>query len=416
MQPHPNVRVTGSLRLREVRGERNYYARVKVVAADGEVLKDTLKLIGPVHEGPGKPRGGRFDQAAAIEAMAVLKPRVVEETLAERADRPSGVTFRRATEDFLVTVRRDRGAKRSTLDDYRSAIARHFLPTFGDEPLDGITPEAVEAWHRGIRAGERRLSDGRLRPLSNRTKNKLATILHGIFAFARDEYGTPEVNPAKELKRLREKRPDAIDALSAEEVFALARAAECERDAAIFVTAALSGLRRGEVLALRWRDVNFSKSALRVRASYSHGEEDSTKSGRDRTVPMAREIARALDALSRRERFTDHDDLVFPRADGAYLDPDGVSDRCAEAQDRAGIRRRRDGSRFRFHDLRHTFGTRVIERASPLQVQKWLGHADFKTTERYLHHRDQEDDAKLIDEAFAMDAPSEVVELSSAAA
>jgi integrase len=66
--------------------------------------------------------------------------------------------------------------------------------------------------------------------------------------------------------------PGAIDVFSPEEVHALVRAAASEQDAAIFLTAAFTGLRQGELVALRWRDVDFGGSYIRVTASYTNGE------------------------------------------------------------------------------------------------------------------------------------------------
>lgn len=67
-----------------------------------------------------------------------------------------------------------------------------------------------------------------------------------------------------------------------------------------------------------------------------------------------------------------------------------------------------DGARLRplrFHDLRHVFGALAIRRASIVQVQTWMGHADIDTTRRYLHHRPQSDDAKLLAQAFKVEKP-----------
>ena len=78
-----------------------------------------------------------------------------------------------------------------------------------------------------------------------------------------------------------------IDVFSVEEVMALVRAAADEQDAAIYLTAALTGLRRGELVALRWRDVDFAGQSIRVRASYTEGGLTTPKSGKVRAVPMA---------------------------------------------------------------------------------------------------------------------------------
>ena len=162
----------------------------------------------------------------------------------------------------------------------------------------------------------------------------------------------------------------------------------------MFLTAAFTGLRMGELLALRWRDIDFEGSLVRVRASYSAGVLTTPKSGKVRSVPLAPDVARALDGLSRRERFTDEDDLVFPGELGGPLDGSALRRRYKAALKRAGLRG------LRFHDLRHTFGTRMIAKADIRRVQEWMGHADIQTTMRYLHYAPRAEDARLVSEAF----------------
>ncbi len=91
----------------------------------------------------------------------------------------------------------------------------------------------------------------------------------------------------------------------------MARAAASEQDAAIFLTAAMTGLRRGELVALRWRDIDFPGQAIRVRANYSYGELVTPKSGKIRSVPMIPDVAQALARLGQREHFTADEDPVF---------------------------------------------------------------------------------------------------------
>ena len=123
------------------------------------------------------------------------------------------------------------------------------------------------------------------------------------------------------------------------------RAASSEADAAIFLTAAFTGLRRGELLGLRWRDVDFAGSTIRVRASYAAGQLTTPKSGKVRAVPMAPDVASALAQLGDRERFTGDDDFVFAGEAGLPLDGDALSSRYRDALARAGLRP------LRFHDL-----------------------------------------------------------------
>ncbi len=191
--------------------------------------------------------------------------------------------------------------------------------------------------------------------MTNKSKNNIVVLLHGIFRRAVTVYDLP-LNPVAKVERHRVRSSGDIDVFEPEEVWALVRAAESEQDAAIYLTAAFTGLRRGELIALRWRDVDFGR-LIRVRANYAGGQLTTPKSGKVRSVPMAPDVTSALARLGQREWFTGADDLVFPGTTGGYLDGDAVSKRYGRTLDRAALRR------LRFHDLRHTFGTRTIAKA-----------------------------------------------------
>jgi integrase len=176
------------------------------------------------------------------------------------------------------------------------------------------------------------------------------------------------------------------------------RAAAGEQDGTVFLTAAFTGLRMGELLALHWRDVDFAGSTIRARASYAAGRLTTPKSGRVRAVPMAPDVAAAIAQLARRDGWIADDDLVFVGEEGGYLDGSALRRRYKAALLRAGLRP------LRFHDLRHTFGTRMIAKADIRRVQEWMGHADIQTTTKYLHYAPREEDARLVAEAFAVSA------------
>jgi integrase len=112
---------------------------------------------------------------------------------------------------------------------------------------------------------------------------------------------------------------------------------------------------------------------------------------------MAPEVASALAKLADRGRWTDDDDVVFVGVAGSYLDGSALRRRYEVAVRTAEIRR------LRFHDLRHTFGTRMIAKADMRRVQEWMGHADVQTTMKYLHYVPRPDDARLVAEAFKVD-------------
>jgi integrase len=209
-------------------------------------------------------------------------------------------------------------------------------------------------------------------------------------------------NPASLMERPRQRRTKEITVLSAPEVHALARAAASPEDSTLFLTAAFTGLRMGELLALRWRDIDFAREAIHVRASFAKDVESTPKRGAARTVPMVDDVAQALARHGDRPQFTEPGDLVFAGERGGHLDPNRVRKRFHQALMAAGL------LEMRFHELRHSFGTLAIQRASILQVQDWLGHADIKTTQVSLRYRSQANDAAMLSEVFAIEAAAGV--------
>ena len=211
-------------------------------------------------------------------------------------------------------------------------------------------------------------------------------LLFGILKRAKRR-GWISSNPAEDVERVTVKRSGDFNVLSPVEVEAVARAAESEQDGAIYTVAAFTGLRLGELRALRWRDLDFAKQTVLVRGSYTHGRPGPPKSGKVRSVPLFDQAARALDALSRRGRFTEPDDLAFCTEVGEHFSDDRLRERFYEALTAAGLGDKRAGSDpITFHDLRHTFGTLAVE-AWPLHdVRAYMGHANIQTTMIYIHH------------------------------
>jgi len=229
-----------------------------------------------------------------------------------------------------------------------------------DRPIESITTEEIELWRRSLRG------------LSNRSKNKLLIQLHGIFRRAQTVWALP-VNPLARVEKHPMRPSGDIQVFSPEEVWALVRAADSEQDAAIYLTAAFTGLRMGELLALRWRDVDFAGAAVRVRASWAANEVTTPKSGKVRAVPLAPDVAEALAKLGDRVDWVGQDDLVVAGLAGDHLDGSALRRRHEDALARAGLHA------LRFHDLRHTSGTRMIAKADIRRVQEWMDHADIQT-------------------------------------
>jgi len=233
-------------------------------------------------------------------------------------------------------------------------------------------------------------------------------ILHGVMARAKRK-GWIGVNPCENVEKVTVKRSDDLNVLSVEQVHAVAREAPSETLRQIVPTAAFSGLRLGELLALRWRHVDFTNRILHVQRNYVEGVEDTPKSHRRRSVPLSDQAMVALDALSRREHFTGPDDLVFGNEVGDHGDGDAVRDGFYAALETAGLGEMRTTDEpIVFHDLRHTFGTQCAAKGIDLpRIQRWMGHADIQTTMRYLHYVPAHDDAARLTAAFADETGTE---------
>jgi integrase len=181
-------------------------------------------------------------------------------------------------------------------------------------------------------------------------------------------------------------------------------------DRAMYRAAAMTGLRLGELIALRWRDVDWTASAIRVRSNYVLGEFGTPKSKRSsRSVPMADEVAGELERYFQGRGEPADDALVFPDPrDGAPLDKAAVLRRMRKALAAAGL----DVS-HRFHDLRHTFGTAMAGAGVPMRtLQEWMGHRDIETTQRYADYAPRARDAELVAAAFTRPASTPAADQS----
>ena len=370
------------VRVERKRGPDAWYAKYRL--PDGRQVK---KKLGPAWTKRGRPEAGYFTKATAQAWL--------DETLASarRGDLAgavrTGATFSQAAAEWLRYAEQERACKPTTLTDYGNMV-RVLNRTFGDQPVESVTAESIERWKTAFMAERKR---------SNRTLQKYLVVLHSIFKRAMKVDGLPR-NPTETVERPRLARRAGIDVFSGEEVLALVRAAANDQDGVLFLTAAFTGLRMGELLALRWEDVDFEAEAIRVRHSWTAGREGTPKSGRGRAVPMMDDVAQALARLGQRERWTGEQDLVFCDPIGRHLGYKSLSRRYKEALAAAGLRQ------LRFHDLRHTFGTHAIRAADPREVMEWMGHADIQTTQKYLAYKPRRDAAKRLAAAFD-DTPAE---------
>ena len=211
-------------------------------------------------------------------------------------------------------------------------------------------------------------------------------LLGAIFTHA-VKRGWCSLNPVAVVDKPRTGRSPDIRFLTIKELEAILDATpDDERgstERVLYLAAAMTGMRRGELVALRWQDVDQHACQIRVRRNFVRGEFGAPKSRRSsRAVPLAPRLAAELTAHYQRSQYRDELDLVFAHpATGRVLDPYKLRRRFKSAAREAGVRP------VRFHDLRHTFGTQMAAAGAPLRaIQEWLGHADLRTTLIYADY------------------------------
>lgn len=376
-QPAPRP-ISGHVFKRKGKRGTVWYAKFRL--PDGQQQK---KRLGPAWTEKTAPPDGYFTKGKAQAHLDEMLRQARDGSLSGMVK--TGKMFTDATAEWLAYCENVRDCKPSTMRDYRNMV-RVLDRQFGKRKIETITTEDIDLWISGYGG-------------SNRTRQKYLVGLGSIFKRAMKVYGLPR-NPADLVERPRVRRAAKIDVLRPEEVLALVRAAESEQDAAIFHTAAFAGLRMGELLALRWRDMDFTRRTIHVRENWTQGETTTPKGGTERAVPMAEEVAERLARLGQRDHFSADDDLVFCTERGGHLGYKSLKERY-----RAALRAARLREDFRFHNLRHTFGSTVIRHADSREVMEWMGHADLTTTRRYLAFVDREDAAKRVSEAFRLEEP-----------
>jgi integrase len=151
----------------------------------------------------------------------------------------------------------------------------------------------------------------------------------------------------------------------------------------LYLTAALTGLRQGELVALRWADVDWLAGVIRVRRNYTRKQWGTPKSRRSsRAVPLPKQVATELEHHFQRSAYQADTDLVFchPQTGNPY-DASKLRKRFKKALKRAKVRE------VRFHDLRHTYATRMAAAGTPMRtLQEYLGHRDSRTTSIYADY------------------------------
>ncbi len=274
--------------------------------------------------------------------------------------------------------------KPSTVASYRQLLRLYITDRFGKLSLDEITRDQVKEFLAGI------VSTG---VLSRNTVRLILCTLRVIFNHAIED-GLVVLNPAAKLGRFTKTDQPKFQAtaLTTAEAQALLDAArELYPDYhALFMTALRAGLRRGEVISLKWGDIQFGADEddknryILVQRNYAQGRFTTPKSRKSRRVDLSRELRRVLLELRDKRLLAAFlkgensiaGDLVFPSTTGTVLDPSNmIHNYFLPCIEKAGLRR------IRFHDLRHTFGSLLIQSGASLTyVKEQMGHSSIQVT------------------------------------
>lgn len=297
------------------------------------------------------------DKGEALKMLAALRTDI--ERAAFGFEKKKVVLFSDFAEEYKKIKSEARAVKSV------EARVKHLVKHFKDTPLSKITPEMVEEYKQKRLKAKVRVPEGAPeRTLKGSSVNRELATLKNMFNVALRQRRFRGENPASQVAFFAEQPRDYV--LSREEVARLLEAAD-ERLRKIILIALNTGLRRGEILTLKWSQVNFNDGVI----SFAR-----TKSTMFHRVPMNSVVLEVLGSIEKKG------DYVFPGRWGRghisdYKKPFEI------ARAKAGL------PELRFHDLRHCAGTYMAMAGVPLTtVQQILGHRDIKTTTRYINPND----------------------------
>ncbi len=242
--------------------------------------------------------------------------------------------------------------------DRLTYVVKHFKSFIGDVLLDKITVQNIEAYKAH-----------RLNSVTPVTVNIELRTLKALFSRG-VKWGILECNPFDniEMVRLPEQAPSYLSPSDAK-VLLGSISTRWLRDIILF--ALNTGMRRGEMINLRWQDVDFNLSVVHIRNTDTF----STKSRTERTIPLNSQALNILKEMSKQTEY------VFTNSKGRKLIGKYVSECFREAIHDAGL-----NPKLHFHSLRHTFASWLVQDGVSLyEVQKLLGHSNISVTQVYSH-------------------------------
>lgn len=274
--------------------------------------------------------------------------------------------FEKVAEDWLNLKRVD--LRYGSYKQYRGHVRNHLVPFLGSKRIDAISFPAIEMFKAHCRENG----------VSVATIKKILTTLGTIMVYAvRCRY--VDHNPVRDVEKPRKTSEDhnEIQPFSPMEIRAILDATEHRKYRMLFLFAALTGLRQGELFALKWGDIDWNHSQVHVRRTYNHGEfyKPKSKAG-NRKVDLSPILLRQLKEWRVASEYSKESGLVFPTDAGTPLNHGNVLRRhYYKALKRAGVEYRK------FHTFRHTFASLLLEQGENIRyISGQLGHSSTSLT------------------------------------
>jgi integrase len=296
-----------------------------------------------------------------------------------------------------------------THERYGEIVSNFLIPALGALPLAKLTPSQIEKAYSDWASGGRR--DSKPGGLSPRTRRYIHVVLKSALSRAVEQQLLVR-NPADILsKRLPKVERREMVTLAPEQSMQFLESIKQTRTYWPVLIALSTGMRRGEILALRWKNIDFDRGTLRVMQSLEQTKKGlrfkDTKTSKVRAIVVPAYAIEELRRLKRQQaeellklgiRQTG-ETLMCCRADGEPLQPRSLTHQFTILR-----KRMKDLPRVRFHDTRHTHATQLLaDGVHPKVAQERLGHSTITTTmDLYSHVTDtmQADRAARLDTAF----------------
>ncbi len=342
-----------------------WFYRKQVRPPDGHAVR----IFGtPKTDGFPDTRAG----AEEAERRAIARVLTTGEAKKPTPQRKEVPTVREFSKTFIETSRVIN--KASSIDAKNAVLNCHLLPLIGDLPIDKLTYAVIEDLKLAlVKKTITRFDPDKadtVRKLAPKTVNNCLVVLRRMLVVARKR-GLIEYVP--DFEWLKVPQPD-FDFLDFDEAERLVKAAEGQLRTMLLV-ALKTGMRHGELLALRWQDVDLVAGRITVRQNVVRGVIGTPKSGKPREIALGNDVRDALKA-HRHLRGP----LVFFNLDGKMLTDSELKNPLTHACKRAGLRP------VSWHVLRHTFASHLAMRGATLKViQDLLGHSTIIMTMRYAH-------------------------------